>query len=46
MLERLLKQSDYDPDKTEFLIDGFTNGFKLGYNGPKDVRITSNNLRF
>lgn len=42
----LLEQSQYDKAKTEFLCDGFENGFKVGYNGPKDVRLTSNNLKF
>lgn len=45
-LRRLLQQTGYDIAKTQFLCDGFTNGFKVGYNGPKDVRITSNNLQF
>lgn len=45
-LERLLIESQYDQPKTQFLVDGFRNGFKLGYNGSKHVKIKSNNLRF
>ena len=43
---RLLKLSKYDEKETQFLIDGFSNGFSLGYCGPKDVKITSPNLKF
>ena len=45
-LEYLLKQTNYDPTKTQFLIDGFTNGFDLGYRGPENIQQTSNNLKF
>lgn len=45
-LAYLLKASDYDSVETEFLIDGFTQGFKLGYQGPRDFRRDSHNLRF
>lgn len=45
-LERLLTLSNYDKEKTKFLVDGFTQGFRLGYDGPKDVKICLNNLRF
>ena len=43
---KLLKASNYDQSETEFLVDGFTNGFSIGYCGPKDVKITSPNLKF
>ena len=33
-------------EKTNFLIDGFKNGFDLGYRGPYNIRQTANNLRF
>lgn len=45
-LHQLLKQSDYDPKETNFLIAGFTQGFRLGYDGPRDINIESNNLPF
>ena len=31
----LLTQSLYDRDETAFLIDGFMNGFSIGYEGPQ-----------
>ena len=46
VLESLLKQSNFDKSETEFLIDGFKNGFSIGYEGPEDVKITSPNLKF
>ena len=42
----LLVASKYDQEETEFLIEGFTNGFSIGYEGPADVKITSPNLKF
>ena len=45
-LGQLLHDSDYDKTETEFLLDGFKNGFSIGYNGPQDVNITSPNLKF
>lgn len=43
---QLLEQSGYDPAKSKELVQGFTNGFDLGYRGPKDVTMESNNLKF
>ena len=45
-LQRLLLETGYDSTKTQFLIDGFSNGFDLGYRGPENVKQTSNNLKF
>ena len=33
MLERLLNEADYNKEKTMFLVNGFKNGFSLGYHG-------------
>ena len=44
-LESLLIESNYDANETQFLTDGFKNGFSLGYNGPTRVRIKSPNLK-
>ena len=41
-----MEKSGYDAGETKFLIDGFENGFSIGYCGPKDVKITSPNLKF
>ena len=46
VLEELLKISNYPKDKTEFLIEGFTNGFDIGYEAPKLRKDTSNNIPF
>ena len=45
-LEKFLIRTNYDKDKTKFLIDGFKNGFDLGYRGPQQIRQTSQNLKF
>ena len=46
VLKELLVESNYDKLETEFLIDGFTNGFSIGYCGPEDVKVKSPNLKF
>ena len=46
MLENMLKRSDYDVAETEFLVDGFKNGFDFHYHGPCDRSDTSHNLPF
>ena len=43
-LEELLKESKYDKDKMDYLIQGFNKGFSIGYNGPQNRRDTSENL--
>ena len=45
-LEQLLKESQYDQWKTEYLVDGFRNGFSLGYAGRTDIKMESENLKF
>ena len=42
----MLIDSKYDREKTEFLLDGITNGFDLGYRGPQNRCDTSANLPF
>lgn len=44
-LEQLLVQLKYDREKTAFLVQGFKNSFSLGYQGKKDVRRTTPNLK-
>ena len=46
MFKELLQKSEYDPKEVEFLIDGFTNGFPIGYVGDQKVKIKSPNLKF
>ena len=46
VLEELLHETNYDKNKTKFLVDGFKNGFDLGYRGPENVKQKSQNLKF
>ena len=46
MFEKLLKESKYDAKETKFLIDGFRDGFSIGYEGKENVKITAPNLKF
>ena len=45
-LSNMLVDSGYNKDKTAFLIDGFTHGFHLGYEGPLQRTDFSANLPF
>ena len=40
----LLRSAGYDKDKSRFLVQGFTKGFTLGYQGPKKIRRRTPNL--
>ena len=42
----MLVESEYDKTETAFLIDGFKNGFSIGYEGNEQVKIKSPNLKF
>lgn len=44
-LRALLEETEYDKAKTEFLVKGFTFGFKLGYEGPEDRQTYARNHR-
>ena len=43
-LEQLLIESDFDEQKRQFLVQGFSNGFELGYQGPSNRTDTSDNI--
>lgn len=45
-LQQLLEASHYDPCETQFLVKGFTEGFRIGYHGPRNIKRISNNLKF
>ena len=45
-LTQLLNDSGYDRSKSHFLIKGFSEGFDLGYEGPKKRQDLSRNLPF
>ena len=42
----MLVESEYDKTETKFLVDGFKNGFSIGYEGNEQVKIKSPNLKF
>ena len=44
-LDRLLRISGYEDEKRQFVVNGFTNGFDLCYEGDKFVKRTAANLR-
>ena len=44
-LEKLLIQTNYCPLKTKYLVEGFHNGFDIGYRGREDVQLKSLNLK-
>ena len=44
--ERLLKESKYDQSKIDFVISGFQQGFPLHYEGPREIKRKSPNLKF
>ena len=46
VFRELLLQSKYDSKESKFLLDGFQNGFSIGYAGPEEVKITAPNLKF
>ena len=41
----MLVQSKYDNTKTKFLVQGFREGFSLGYQGSDTVKLTAPNLK-
>ena len=44
--EQLLIETGYDPLETEFIVQGFREGFSLGYCGETNVQMTAPNLKF
>ena len=46
VLEKLLHQYNYDKDKTQYLVNGFREGFSIQYHGPTDIQQTAPNLKF
>ena len=45
-LQSLLIDTKYDRDLTDFLVDGFKNGFSLEYQGSRHRRMQAPNLKF
>ena len=44
MLHNLLRNTNYDEDETQFIVDGFTKGFDMGYRGPMKRQDSSSNI--
>ena len=44
--ERLLLETNYDRNKMKKLVEGFSQGFDLGYEGDPHVKLRSINLKF
>ena len=45
-LEELLVGANYDSEKNRFLVEGFRNGFEVGYKGSRTVKLNAPNLKF
>ena len=45
VFEKLLKESKYDPVKAARLVEGFKNGFSLGFQGERRVQRLAPNLK-
>lgn len=44
--KKLLLDSGYDNELSHYLIDGLTNGFRIGFNGPRDIIREAPNMKF
>ena len=45
VLDSYLRESGYPDEKRQFLVDGFSSGFDLGYRGSSQVTMQAPNLR-
>ena len=45
-LDKLLLDTNYNDTERRFLVDGFKNGFDLGYRGPTQIQQKAPNLKF
>ena len=43
--EKLLQHSNFNADKTKFLVEGFRNGFNLQYKGTRQIKHLAPNLK-
>ena len=46
VLGRLLSESNYDKMETDFIMEGFTEGFDICYQGPVERQDNSKNIPF
>ena len=45
IFHQLLRETNYNEDKTNKLVDGFRNGFDIGYRGNRRVKMKAPNLK-
>ena len=45
VLDKLLKESKFDCKERRFLVNGFKNGFSIGYQGSPSVKLKAPNLK-
>ena len=45
-MEEIFKEVNYDRDKSKFIIEGFRQGFDIGYEGPTMRQSTAHNIPF
>ena len=45
VFRQMLIEAKYDKNETDYLVDGFTNGFSLEYTGDRDTVKTATNLK-
>ena len=43
-LKQILEETNFDSQETKFLVEGFTNGFSLQYQGDMAAKLTASNL--
>ena len=46
ILKNLLEEAQYDAEEVDFLFNGFSKGFAIGYQGSLDCKLTAKNLPF
>ena len=44
-LESLLRETGFDPIRTDDIVKGFKYGFDIGYKGPSKIKRTAPNLK-
>lgn len=44
-LRRLLNLTGYPPEKTHYLVEGFTHGFRIGFYGPRNITRETPNMK-
>ena len=45
-LQELLRLTKYDPHEIDYLVEGFSSGFDIGYRGPTNRKNLAKNIPF